>query len=111
MSALVYLAINALTFLLFGWDKLRALWNKRRTREKTLLWLAFLGGSVGAKAAQRVFNHKTTKQPFARRLNRICLFHALVLALVLLARAGAFGAAPVRAIANLLPDFGPFFTP
>lgn len=110
-AVIAYLAVNGLTFLLFGWDKLRAILKKRRTPEFRLLFLAFIGGSVGAKAGQKVFTHKTTKQPFARRLNRICAFHLVLLALWGLASFGAFGPAPIRAIADFIPDLRPFLTP
>lgn len=110
-GVLAYLAVNALTFLLFGWDKARAILKWRRTPEFRLLFMAFIGGSIGAKVAQKLFNHKTTKQPFARRLNRICGLHLALLALWFLWDFGAFGTAPVRAIADLLPDLRPFFTP
>lgn len=110
-AVIAYLAVNGLTFLLFGWDKLRAILKKRRTPELRLLFLAFIGGSAGAKAGQKVFTHKTTKQPFARRLNRICGLHLGLLALWGLASFGAFGPAPIRAIADVLPDLRPFFAP
>lgn len=66
-----YLGINLATFLAFGWDKHRAIRDQRRISEAALLRLALLGGSLGAKIAQRHFRHKTYKQPFGRRLNTI----------------------------------------
>ena len=40
--------------------------------------LAFLVASPGAKLAQRVFRHKTTKQPFADSLNAIVWLHVFL---------------------------------
>ena len=52
-------AINAVTFLVYGIDKLRAKRGAWRIPEKTLFLLPILGGSVGAIAGMKVFHHKT----------------------------------------------------
>ena len=56
-----FLAINLLDFVLCGADKRRARRGKWRIRERTLLGLAALGGSVGLLAGMRMFHHKTLK--------------------------------------------------
>ena len=57
---LYYLAaVNLVTFLVYGIDKLRAKRGAWRVSEKTLFVLPLLGGSVGAIAGMRVFHHKT----------------------------------------------------
>lgn len=62
---MIYLwAINGLTLLCFGWDKLRARRRKRRVSERTLLWLAAIGGSPGALLGRWLFRHKTRKRGF-----------------------------------------------
>ena len=62
---MVYLlAINLLDFVLCGADKHRARRGKWRIRERTLLGLAALGGSVGLLAGMRMFHHKTLKPEF-----------------------------------------------
>lgn len=73
---LVYLAaVNTIAFLAFRLDKARAIAGARRIREDTLLFLAVMGGWVGAKIAQRRYRHKTRKQPFALLLNMVvCLW-------------------------------------
>lgn len=58
------LIINAITYLLFGFDKRAAERGNSRIAEKTLLLASALGGSIGAVMAQRRFRHKTQKQPF-----------------------------------------------
>lgn len=67
--AVLYLwAINALTLLAFGWDKLRARRKRRRVPERRLLWLAVLGGSPGAVLGRWIFGHKTRKKGFSVKL-------------------------------------------
>ena len=70
-------AMAAITFLVFGWDKLCARAKWRRIPEGTLLTLALIGGSPGAWGAQQLFRHKTTKQPFARKLRAILILHGV----------------------------------
>jgi len=53
------LAINLVTFFVYGADKLRAKKNQWRVPEKTLFLLPLLGGSVGAVAGMKIFHHKT----------------------------------------------------
>jgi uncharacterized membrane protein YsdA (DUF1294 family) len=72
--------INTWTFMMFGFDKLRAEAGSWRIRESTLLTFAFLGGSLGACAGRSFFRHKTRKQRFASSLNRIVIGHLLVIA-------------------------------
>ena len=56
-------AVNLLTLLAFGWDKLRA-GRRKRISERTLLWLAVIGGSPGAVLGRWVFRHKSRKRRF-----------------------------------------------
>lgn len=72
------MAVNVITYVLFFWDKRAAMRGGWRIAEKTLLFWAFLGGSPCAKLAQRVFRHKTRKQPFAASLNLILVFQILL---------------------------------
>ena len=57
-------ALNAVTFLVYGIDKLKARKNKRRIPESTLLLLAAFGGSIGAWLGMRVWHHKTMHRKF-----------------------------------------------
>ena len=72
--------INTWTFMLFGFDKLRAEAGTWRIAESTLLGFALLGGSAGAFLGRRVFRHKTRKEPFSSDLRRIATFQALAAA-------------------------------
>lgn len=58
------LAVNLLTFIIYGIDKYKARHNHWRVREASLLLLAALGGSIGALLAMKVFRHKTLHKKF-----------------------------------------------
>lgn len=80
-TVVVYaLAINVGAFALFGWDKACARNGSWRVPESTLLGIAFLGGSPGAKLGQRFFRHKTRKQPFGTSLNLIIVVQLCAIA-------------------------------
>jgi uncharacterized membrane protein YsdA (DUF1294 family)/cold shock CspA family protein len=59
-----YLAMSAVTFSAYGFDKMAAERGARRTSEYALHMLALAGGWPGALVAQAYFRHKTRKQPF-----------------------------------------------
>lgn len=58
------LSLNLCSFLMFGLDKRRAIKNKRRISEKTLILSAVLFGAIGACLGMYVFHHKTRKAKF-----------------------------------------------
>jgi len=66
MTLLYYylIAINALTLIFYGVDKLKARHQWWRIPEWTLLTLAALGGSPCALIAMHLFHHKTRKPAF-----------------------------------------------
>jgi len=70
------------TFAAFYLDKRAARLGAWRTPEKTLLFLALVGGGVGAKLGQSRLRHKTRKQPFGHLLNLCCVLSLGVLAVV-----------------------------
>ena len=57
-------AINVISFAAFGIDKRKAVKEKQRISEKTILLSAFLMGAVGSGAGMLVFHHKTKKWKF-----------------------------------------------
>ena len=63
-STYYLLAINALSFILFGLDKYKAKKGKWRISEATLLMMAVIGGSIGAWAGMRLWHHKTMHKKF-----------------------------------------------
>ena len=58
------LAVNIVTFLLYGIDKYKAKKNQWRISEATLLTMAAIGGSIGAWAGMRLWHHKTMHKKF-----------------------------------------------
>lgn len=60
----VYLALSAVSYVLYGYDKTSAERSVRRTPESSLHVADLLGGWPGALIAQQQFRHKTIKQPF-----------------------------------------------
>lgn len=67
--ALWVAVLSLVSFVQFGRDKAQARNGGWRIAEATLLTVALFGGWPGAKIGQRVFRHKTRKQPFAGLLN------------------------------------------
>lgn len=61
---LYLIIINIITFALYGLDKWRAMTRQWRIREKKLIGLALIGGSIGAMIGMTVFHHKTRKWYF-----------------------------------------------
>lgn len=76
------LAVNLLTFIIYGIDKYKARHNHWRVREASLLLLAALGGSIGALLAMKVFHHKTQHKKFRYGVPAI-LFIQITLAVYL----------------------------
>jgi uncharacterized membrane protein YsdA (DUF1294 family) len=66
MTVLWYymIVVNVLAFCLYGIDKRKAIMDKWRIPETTLLGVAFLGGSLGAWAGMQLFRHKTKHWKF-----------------------------------------------
>lgn len=58
------LAVNSLTFLLYGIDKYKAKKGRWRISEATLHTMAAIGGSIGAWAGMRTWHHKTMHKTF-----------------------------------------------
>ncbi len=56
----VYLAIiNVVAFVVYAFDKVQAKRKGGRVPERTLLWLARIGGGAGCWLGMLVFRHKT----------------------------------------------------
>lgn len=74
-SCLAYylLAINVVTFIVYGIDKYKVKKAKWRISEATLLLLAVLGGSIGAWMGMKVWHHKTMHKKFKYGIPAILL--------------------------------------
>ena len=74
------LAINAVTFIVYGIDKYKAKKAKWRISEATLLLLAVLGGSIGAWMGMKVWHHKTMNKKFKYGIPAILLIQIALMA-------------------------------
>ncbi len=82
-SVIIYLIIiNIVAFAVYGADKKRAEMHRFRISESCLIWLAVLGGSVGALEGMKVFHHKTRHRKFAIGIP-VILFIQMALAVVI----------------------------
>lgn len=86
LAAAYLVILNAVTFVVYGLDKRFAKTpGHRRVRERTLLLLAALGGSLGALAAMRGFRHKTKHKKFVFGVPAILLLQLALAAYLILA--------------------------
>ena len=67
------IAVNTLTFVVYGIDKWKAKQGSWRISEATLLTLAVIGGSIGALLGMKVWHHKTMHKKFKYGLPLILL--------------------------------------
>lgn len=78
--AIIYLiAINVLTFFIYGIDKYKAKNSKWRIPEATLLGLAALGGSIGAWLGMKVWHHKTMHKKFKYGVPAIIIIQIVII--------------------------------
>ncbi len=78
--AIYLVVLNGVAFWAFAHDKRASIAGKRRISEDRLLAIAFLGGAIGAKFAQRFLRHKIRTEPFRQQLNGILAVQVLALA-------------------------------
>lgn len=72
------IAINLLNFGCYAYDKRQAKKSGWRVPERSLHWLAVLGGAIGGIFGQVVFNHKTRKPTFHIVLWSSFLVHSVI---------------------------------
>lgn len=76
---LIYLVvINIITFIIYGIDKWKAQRNRWRISERMLLFLAIIGGSVGALAGMYTFHHKTLHKKFTIGVPLILVIQVMI---------------------------------
>jgi len=61
---LYLISLSTMTFILYGYDKYRAMQGGGRIPELILHLFALIGGTPGALAGQQIFRHKTQKLKF-----------------------------------------------
>lgn len=76
----VYLCIiNVLSFLFMLADKRKAIKNRWRIPERTLLTLCAIGGSLGGYLGMQLFRHKTKHPRFSIGVPVMLVVHIAVL--------------------------------
>lgn len=85
------IAVNFVAFAAFGFDKAQAEQGGWRVRERTLLTLALLGGTLGAYLGRRLFRHKTRKNAFSNALLRVLALQVILIGLAVVAFATSPG--------------------
>ena len=79
--AIIYIIIiNIVAFAFFGADKRKAENHEWRTPERTLFFVAILGGSVGALAGMKHFRHKTKHLSFQIGIPTIFVIQLILIA-------------------------------
>ncbi len=88
-AAIIYgitiLILNAVAFILMGFDKFKAKRQEQRVPEATFMLLGALGGAVGILLGMIIFKHKTSKRkfyigvPLLYGLNKFIHFYVLAL--------------------------------
>lgn len=82
--ALIYwFAINVVTFVMYGVDKWKSKHARWRIPESTLIWMAVLGGSVGALLGIRCWHHKTLHAKFRFGVPAILMVQILIVVFVM----------------------------
>ena len=77
------LAINLITFILYGIDKWKAIRHKWRIPEHTLLGFAAAFGSAGALLGMLFFHHKTQKPKFRFSVPVMLIIQVIIIILVM----------------------------
>ena len=82
MNALIcyIVVINLVSFMMFGIDKYKARRGQWRISEATLLAVAAIGGSLGARMGMKVWHHKTLHSKFRYGVPIILLVHIALMA-------------------------------
>lgn len=55
---------NFITFIIYGFDKYKAIRQQYRISERALITLAIFGGGLGALISSHIFRHKTKQLKF-----------------------------------------------
>lgn len=61
---LYLIIINCITFVVYGIDKIFAIFHKLRIMENFLFMLSLIGGALGALLGMAIFRHKIRKVKF-----------------------------------------------
>lgn len=79
-----FILITAVTFTVFGIDKLKAKKSWWRIPESTLFILAIIGGSIGALLGMHIFHHKTLHKKFTIGIPTILVLQIILASWIIL---------------------------
>ena len=82
------IAVNAVTFLFYGFDKAIAGRGVLRVPEVVLHLLALVGGSPAALVGQKLFRHKTAKDSFQSAYWAVVILQSAIIVAFLYLRYG-----------------------
>ena len=77
------IALNIVTFFVYGIDKWKAKQGSWRISEASLLLLAVIGGSIGALLGMKVWHHKTMHKKFKYGLPLILIAQIALIYLII----------------------------
>ncbi|MBQ9980886.1 MAG: DUF1294 domain-containing protein [Oscillospiraceae bacterium] len=85
MEALIawLVIVNVFGLAIMGIDKAKAQTDKRRIPERTLFFVAVVGGSLGVLAGMYIFRHKTRHKKFTIGIPVIIVLQLIALKFVL----------------------------
>lgn len=78
-----YVALGAVSIIVYWFDKRAAQADRWRVSERSLHTIDLIGGIAGGLVAQQLLRHKTSKQSFAIVTAMIALLHIAALASLL----------------------------
>ena len=82
-KSITYLIIiNVITFFMYGVDKEKARKGEWRIKEKDLILVALIGGSVGAFLGMHFFHHKTRHWYFRYGIPAIMILQIILAAVI-----------------------------
>ena len=79
---IILILINVISFMLFGYDKLKAKNKGWRIPEKIMFTIALLGGAAGVFLGMRVFRHKTKHYSFVVGIPLIFCLNVFIVYLI-----------------------------
>ncbi len=79
LVVLYLVLVNIVAFVMYGMDKSKAKKGQWRIPEKSLLFVAFVGGALGAFLGMRIFRHKTKHLQFCILVPFFLIAHIVLL--------------------------------
>ena len=73
-----FLAVNLASFFTFTADKIKAVHQRWRIKERTLWLFSLLGGATGSFLAMKLVRHKTKHKSFAVGIPLLAFFQLAV---------------------------------